>query len=151
LARLVTGWAADKIVTPRTILISVGIVDVLAGGWLGTVTPATSPSLLLPMLAVLGAFAIGWAGVQQAEAARMSPAGMVGSGTGAVYFGTFVGGMIMPIIFTVLRDLTGRSLLALGIVCCLAAAGPLLIVRGYRGRENAPENASPPAKSGAAA
>jgi fucose permease len=76
---------------------------------------------------------------------------MVGSGTGAVYFGTFVGGMIMPIIFTVLRDLTGRSLLALGIVCCLAAAGPLLIVRGYRGRENAPENASPPAKSGAAA
>ncbi|MGE0701838.1 MAG: MFS transporter [Hyphomicrobiaceae bacterium] len=136
-ARLAMGWAADKLVTPCTLFVSVGLVDLIGGSWLASVTPATSLWLLAAMLALLGAFGSGWAGIQQSEAARMSPSGMVSSGAGAVYFGTFVGGMVMPAVFTAVRDLTGRSLLAIGIVGCLAITGSILIAIGYRARAQA--------------
>ena len=52
--------------------------------------------MILVLMVIFGASAIGWNGVYMAEVARVSPPGMIASTTGASLFFTYLGGIVCP-------------------------------------------------------
>ena len=70
--------------------------------------PATWPiAPLFAVVALFGATAIGWNGVQLAEVARHAPPGEAGAITGAAAFVGFSGVVVGPPLFGALAALTG--------------------------------------------
>ena len=106
--RILWGLVADRYVAPRMLL---GYLGILAGASsLATAAyPADGPvTPLLMLVAVFGATAIGWNGVQLAELARHAPPGEAGAITGAAGFITFGGVVCGPPLFGLLASVTGN-------------------------------------------
>ena len=68
---------------------------------LGTalLTTSTPPIVVLSLLSVFGATAIGWNGVFLAEVARQAPTGFTGMATGGASAFTFLGVVVAPPLF----------------------------------------------------
>ena len=107
LGRVAWGQLADTAVGPRrtlTVLTSLVVACCLGTGAL----PAGAPlPLVLALLAVFGATAIGWNGVVLAEVARMAPSGAVGMATGGSSALTFLGVVAGPPAFALVASLSG--------------------------------------------
>lgn len=73
---------------------------------LALASPAWESWLLLSVVALFGATAIGWNGVQLAELAREAPIGTAGAITGAAGFVTFAGVVVGPPLFALLAGIT---------------------------------------------
>jgi len=115
------GWGAvaDRIVPPRRLLGSLGILSCLCAATTSTFDAATAPALVMATCALFGTTAIGWNGVQLAELARHAPKGAAGAITGASGFITFSGVVAGPPLFALLATLTGgyrAGFLACGLV-----------------------------------
>ncbi|MFM8574615.1 MAG: MFS transporter, partial [Limnohabitans sp.] len=88
-------------------------------------SPSTPHTLLLPILVVFGASAIGWNGVYLAEVARRAPAGQASLATGGTLAFTFLGVVIGPPVFGLLATLCGTyragfiALMAVASLCGL--------------------------------
>jgi MFS family permease len=70
-------------------------------------SPTTPHTLLVPILVVFGASAIGWNGVYLAEVARRAPAGQASLATGGTLAFTFLGVVIGPPVFGLLATVFG--------------------------------------------
>jgi len=82
--------------------------------------------LVLGILVVFGASAIGWNGVYLAEVARQAPAGLASVATGGTLAITFFGVVLGPPLFGALASLSGNyragfAALALPTVLCALA------------------------------
>lgn len=97
--RVVWGWVADKWIGPRAMLLILGGVmaaSAIVTGWLAPILPM---AVLLPVVALFGATAIGWNGVFLAEVAHLAPKGRAGEATGGALFFTFAGVVFGPSLF----------------------------------------------------
>jgi MFS family permease len=97
--RVVWGWVADKWVGPRAMLLMLGAVMAMAAVVTGWFAPVMPIALLVPVVAVFGATAIGWNGVFLAEVAHLAPKGRAGEATGGALFITYAGVVCGPSLF----------------------------------------------------
>ena len=105
--RIAWGYIADRwLGASRTLMLLAGlmVVSALATSLLSSQTPQW---LLVPVLVVFGASAIGWNGVYLAEVARQAPAGQASLATGGTLAFTFLGVVIGPPIFGLLATVFG--------------------------------------------
>jgi MFS family permease len=97
--RIAWGYVADRFLGARRTLILLALLMAVAA----VATAFLSPNLPLPVLmlvlGVFGASAIGWNGVYLAEVARQAPAGMASVATGGTLAVTFLGVVIGPAAF----------------------------------------------------
>ena len=105
--RVAWGWVADRYLGARRTLIVLAtlmLLCCLATALLGRALPM---SLLLPVVVVFGACAVGWNGVYLAEVARQAPVGLASVATGGTLAFTFMGVVIGPPLFGLLSGTLG--------------------------------------------
>jgi len=105
--RIGWGYVADRWLSPRVVLATIGVLAAVFVAAMALATPAWPPFAIVVLGALFGATAIGWNGVQLSEVARLAPPGAAGKVTGATGFVTFAGVVIGPPSFAVLSSLTG--------------------------------------------
>ncbi len=123
-ARVFWGYAADRWLGARrmlAVLAALMATCTLATALLHEQTPAF---VVLAVLLVFGASAIGWNGVYLAEVARQAPAGMAAVATGGTLAITFFGVVIGPPLFGAVSSLFGTyragfALLSLPLLACV--------------------------------
>ncbi|KQP41570.1 MFS transporter [Pseudorhodoferax sp. Leaf274] len=124
--RILWGWVADRGLGARRMLALLAAVMALSSAATALLSPALPPWLVLAVLVVFGASAIGWNGVYLAEVARQAPPGLAGVATGGTLAFTFFGVVLGPPVFGALSALfqTYRAgYLALAVptlLCCVA-------------------------------
>lgn len=125
--RIFWGAVADRGVPPRRVLTIIGLIAGVCGTVLAVASPAWEIWLLLSVVALFGATAIGWNGVQLAELAREAPPGTAGAITGAAGFVTFAGVVVGPPLFALLAAIAASYRIGFLIfaVVSLIAAGVL--------------------------
>ena len=124
LGRVGFGYASDRWFGARRMLAM--LASVMALSALATaLLPAHPPALLvMAVLFVFGASALGWNGVYLAEVARQAPAGMAGVATGGTLAITFFGVMLGPPLFGGVSSLFGSyraGFTALALPLCVSA------------------------------
>ncbi|EKV31493.1 hypothetical protein C882_3866 [Caenispirillum salinarum AK4] len=97
--RVIWGWVADKWIGPRAMLLILGAVMAAAAILTGWLAPDMPVALLVPVVALFGATAIGWNGVFLAEVAHLAPKGRAGEATGGALFFTYAGVVFGPSLF----------------------------------------------------
>ncbi|MET0203776.1 MAG: MFS transporter [Casimicrobiaceae bacterium] len=128
--RIVWGFAADRMLAPRAVLGTLGIVACGCSLALAFAHAGWPAAGLLAVAVIFGGTAIGWNGVQLSEVARHAPAGAAGAVTGASGFITFSGVVAGPPIFALLAGLTGSyraGFVAFGLMSGLG--GLMLLLR----------------------
>lgn len=103
--RVLWGWVADRSLGARRMLAL--LAGVMAASSLATaaLTTALPTPLVLAVLVVFGASAIGWNGVYLAEVARQAPPGQASVATGGTLAFTFFGVVLGPPVFGALSGL----------------------------------------------
>lgn len=122
--RIFWGAVADRGVPPRRVLTIIGLIAGVCGTVLALASPAWESWLLLSLVALFGATAIGWNGVQLAELAREAPPGTAGAITGAAGFVTFAGVVVGPPLFALLAAIAASyriGFLTFALVSLIAA------------------------------
>jgi len=104
--RIAWGVVADRVLSPRTVLSTLGLVSGLCGILTAVAAPTWPTMALVSVSALYGASAVGWNGVYLAEVARSAPEGQVGPATGGTQFFTFSGALSGPPLFALLVWLT---------------------------------------------
>lgn len=99
IGRVLWGWLADRWCGARRMLAILGTVMVLATLATALLTPEMPRALVVLVLFLFGASAIGWNGIYLAEVARQAPAGLAGMATGGTLAMTFFGVVIGPPLF----------------------------------------------------
>lgn len=105
--RIAWGYVADRwLGASRTLML---LAALMVGAALATATlsPQAPRALLVLILVVFGASAIGWNGVYLAEVARQAPAGQASLATGGTLAFTFLGVVIGPPLFGLLATVFG--------------------------------------------
>lgn len=124
--RILWGWVADQWLGARRMLLVLAAVM----GCGSLITAALSPSvptfMVLAVLLVFGASAIGWNGVYLAEVARQAPKGMASIATGGTLAFTFFGVVLGPPMFGAVSGFfhsyrAGYLALAVPILVCFFA------------------------------
>lgn len=124
--RVLWGWVADQGLGARRMLAV--LAAIMAASSVATALLSTSlPSwLVLAVLIVFGASAVGWNGVYLAEVARQAPKGLASVATGGTLAFTFFGVVLGPPVFGAISSLFQSyraGYLALAVptaVCCIA-------------------------------
>jgi len=127
--RIGWGHVADRFLKPRQVLISIGWLSATFGVALTFATPEWPTSVVLPLVLLFGATAIGWNGVQLSEVARLADPGMAGKVTGATSFVTFAGVVAGPPSFALLSSLTGSYRAGFVTFAAFCAAAALALLR----------------------
>ena len=105
--RVAWGYVADRWLGARRMLLL--LASMMASGAFAStfLTTATPQGLVLSILVLFGASAIGWNGVYLAEVARRAPVGMASMATGGTLAFTFLGVVLGPPMFGALSALLG--------------------------------------------
>ena len=105
-ARIVLGWAADRLAPPRTVLIATSVAGAAACALFATFDAAWSPAAMAITCVLAGAASAGWYGVFLAEVARQAPAQRVGLATGGALFFVYSSIVAGPLAFSALVTVT---------------------------------------------
>lgn len=127
--RILWGALSGTVMSPRWLLVLLGLVMTGAALLIAGFNPATPVWVLYSVAVLFGGSAIGWNGVMLAELARVAPPGLAGMATGGSIFITFAGVVISPALFSGLVALGfgyGAGFWMLG---ALALNGTLLAFR----------------------
>lgn len=106
--RVFWGWVADRYIGARNMLAALALLMALAAlatAFLSANMPAV---LVMAILTVFGASAIGWNGVYLAEVARQAPTGLASVATGGTLAITFFGVVLGPPVFGAMVELLGN-------------------------------------------
>lgn len=121
--RILWGHVADRSRAPFAVLGATGLVSAACATLTAVAAPDWPAFAIYALVAVFGATAIGWNGVQLAELARRAPEGDAGAVTGAAGVITFSGVVAGPPIFGALAALTGSTRTGFAAVAVVSAAG----------------------------
>lgn len=126
IGRVLWGWMADRFMGAQAMLRTLATIMVLSALATALLQPSWPALLVLAILVVFGASAIGWNGVYLAEVARQAPPGMAGLATGGTLTVTFFGVVVGLPLFGALVSMTGSyrvsfALLAIPTAVCLAS------------------------------
>jgi MFS family permease len=116
-ARIVWGFVSDRWLGPRRTLLGLAVGMAACGLLMPLLDPASPTPLVVALLCVFGATAVGWNGVYLATVARVAPPGQAGTATAGTLFFTFFGVVIGPPVF----GAAGAALGALGSAFALLA------------------------------
>jgi len=105
--RILWGWVADRWLGARRMLALLAAVMALSGVATALLQPGMSAVLVLGVLFVFGASAVGWNGVYLAEVARQAPPGMASIATGGTLAFTFFGVVLGPPVFGAISAMFG--------------------------------------------
>jgi predicted MFS family arabinose efflux permease len=132
LGRVGFGFLSDRWLGARRMLaVLSGVMAVSA--LCTALLPAHPPALLvLPVLFVFGATALGWNGVYLAEVARQAPPGMAGVATGGTLAITFFGVMLGPPMFGALAGIFGSYRVGFGALAVPLSVCALVLWRRQR-------------------
>lgn len=124
--RVLWGYVSDRWLGARRMLALLATVMALCSVATALLHPGLPQVLVLAVLFVFGASAIGWNGVYLAAVARQAPAGMAGMATGGTLAVTFFGVVLGPPLFGGLSGLfdsyrAGFAALAVPLALCALA------------------------------
>jgi len=105
--RVLWGYVADRWFGARRMLALLASVITLCAAATALLQPQWPHLLVVAVLLVFGASAIGWNGVYLAEVARQAPPGQAGVATGGTLAITFLGTMVGPPLFGAFSGLFG--------------------------------------------
>ena len=129
-ARIVWGLVSDRWLGPRRTLLGLAIAMAVCA-LLMPLLASTSPKLLVvALLCVFGATAVGWNGVYLATVARVAPSGLAGTATAGTLFFTFFGVVIGPPLFGAAGTALGAVGAAYALLALPLAGGMWLLSRG---------------------
>ena len=94
--------------------------------------PAWPRIVVIAVLFVYGASAVGWNGVYLAEVARQAPAGMAGMATGGTLFFTFLGVVLGPPVFGALSGMFGSYRAGFAVLAVPLAVSAVVLWRRPR-------------------
>src|SRR5690606_27575794 len=115
--RIVLGFLADRIGSPRPVLTVLAACSSASSLLLAALGPDHGPMLLFMVAALTGASVATWNGLYLAEVARLAPGDSVGEATAGTTFFVFLTYTVTPPLFGILIN-------ALGYGCAfIAAAG----------------------------
>lgn len=97
--RVVWGWVADRQGSARATLLALAGGMAVCGLLMALLGPDTPGILVVVLLAVYGATAVGWNGVYLASVARRVPPEQAAAATAGSLFFTFFGVVVVPPIF----------------------------------------------------
>ncbi len=123
--RVLWGWLADSGMGAARTLLLLAIMMTLCAAATAGFTPDTSRSVVVVVMVLFGASAIGWNGVYLAQVARRAPAGMASTATGGALAFTFLGVVLGPPLFGALAASFGTfragflALVVVGSACTL--------------------------------
>ena len=119
--RVFWGIVADRLLPARKVLVLIGVIACVCGLLLAMAGSDWPTWTVLLVVAVYGATAIGWNGVQLAELAKHAPPGTAGAVTGASGFLTFAGVVAGPSLFAAIAGATANY--RFGFVAAAAVSG----------------------------
>ena len=124
--RVLWGHLSDRWTGARPMLTMLAAVMVAASLVTALLQPEWPQVVVIAVLLVYGASAIGWNGVYLAEVARQAPAGLAGLATGGTLAITFFGVVLGPPLFGALSGLFGSyragfAALAVPLALCAVA------------------------------
>jgi MFS family permease len=125
IGRVLWGYASDRWFGARRMLAMLATMMALASLATAMLHADMPRALVIAVLFVFGASAIGWNGVYLAEVARQAPAGLAGLATGGTLAITFLGVVLGPPLFGALSALFGSyraGFVAVAVPLALAAA-----------------------------
>lgn len=130
--RILWGYVADRgLGAFRTLVMLAGLMAICAL-IAATFMPQTPRAVVIAVLVVFGASAIGWNGVYLAEVARRAPAGQASLATGGTLAFTFLGGLVGPSVFGGLSSLLGTYRAGYGALTVIAIASGSLLLWSHR-------------------
>ena len=135
IGRVWWGYASDRWFGARRMLAMLGSLMALAALATAFLHDGAPHLLVIAVLFVFGASAIGWNGVYLAEVARQAPPGRAGLATGGTLAITFLGNVLGPPMFGSVAGAFGSyraSFLALAVPLAACAA---VLWRGMRARD----------------
>ncbi len=106
-ARILWGWLAGGIVSPRLLLATIGLIGGVASVVVATFDPGWGLTQIIIVAIVFNMTAISWHGLLLAETARLAPKENVGGITGGVLSFTSIAMMIYPAIYGGILAATG--------------------------------------------
>lgn len=132
IGRVLWGYVSDRWFGARRMLALLAVVMAASSGATALLQPHAPTLLVMAVLFVFGASAIGWNGVYLAEVARQAPEGQAGMATGGTLAITFLGVVLGPPVFGGLAGAFGsyRAGFAALVVPLVLCAGVLLRGRG---------------------
>jgi MFS family permease len=98
-ARIFWGALADKLGKGIQILVMIGLITIVSSLAILTLSPEWPKSLVMIVMTVFGAAAIGWNGVFIAEVVKAAPHGNEGAATGGALTFTFAGVVLGPALY----------------------------------------------------
>lgn len=128
IGRVLWGYVSDRWFGARRMLALLALVMAASSGATALLQPHAPTLLVMAVLFVFGASAIGWNGVYLAEVARQAPEGQAGMATGGTLAITFLGVVLGPPVFGGLAGAFGsyRAGFAALVVPLVLCAGVLL-------------------------
>jgi predicted MFS family arabinose efflux permease len=123
--RVLWGYVADRWLGARRMLAALAAVMAASALATALLQPALPAAVVIVVLCVFGASAIGWNGVYLAEVARQAPTGMAGLATGGTLAITFLGVVLGPPLFGAVSAVAGSyrvgyAVLAVPLLACAA-------------------------------
>jgi len=115
IGRIVWGLLADQLIPPLLLLGLLGVGMSIGSVATALIRPEWSTGLIVFIVILFGATAIGWNGVYLAEAARRAPSGKAGEATGGTLFFTFLGVVLGPSLFAAVAS--SADSYSLGFIC----------------------------------
>jgi predicted MFS family arabinose efflux permease len=124
--RVLWGYVSDRWMGARRMLAALAALVSVCALLTAALQPTLPALVVLIVLSLFGASAIGWNGVYLAEVAREAPAGQASVATGGTLAFTYLGVVMGPPAFGALSDATGSYrvgfvAVALALVVCLVA------------------------------
>ena len=132
--RLSWGALADLLDRPRLVLGSIGVITAGCSFAAALVTPQWPYAAIVALCVAFGASAFGWNGLYVAEIARIAAGADVALATGAALMFTYVGIVVMPVVFWLLVTLTGGYAASFMLVGASALAGGVVFLRRHGSR-----------------
>ncbi|AEG94026.1 MFS transporter [Ramlibacter tataouinensis] len=128
LGRVLWGYVADRWMGARRMLAALAAVMAMAAAATSALSQPVADLVVISVLFVFGASAIGWNGVYLAEVARQAPAGKAGMATGGTLAITFLGVVLGPPLFGAVSGLAGSyragfAALAVPLTLCALTLG----------------------------
>ncbi|MFZ2737020.1 MAG: MFS transporter [Burkholderiaceae bacterium] len=126
--RVFWGWVADRFLGARPTLAVLAGLMALSSLAMVFLSPSWPTVLILLLLTIFGASAIGWNGVYLAEVAKQAPPGQASVATGGTLAVTFLGAVVGPPVFGALSGWLGSyragfgALAVMTLVCCVLLA-----------------------------
>ena len=131
--RIFWGWLSSRFIQPKAMLAILALLMFLAVGMTSLIDFTWSNWRVTFVAVVVSISLFSWHGVTLAQAAKLAPSSMRGTVTGGVLsFGQF-GGLVLPLLYSLILTLTGSY--QLGFLCCSMPALIVGIILSFDARQ----------------